>query len=215
MSDSFFEASGRFFFQKLRPPFFLLLLGISPLVSSFLLFNERQSVEIFQNQFSSIALKSKTAFEKKERKERFLQTHKNSDPYFLDKEIESLSFLANEKTQLKNWLSHPAIANKDMLKKRLIFLESDQNRLSFTDDEIQFSKTVRETLEKQREIVEVDQDDLKNLLALIEETSLDSAPSKINRPQLVISDFSLTKKNTNLQNEVFELKMELLKREFQ
>ncbi len=215
MFDRFFEASGKFFFQKMRPPFFLLLLGIGPFISSFLLFKEKQSVEIFQNQFSSIVLKSKRAFEKKARKENFLETHKNSDPYFLDKEIESLSFLENEKMLLKNWLSHPAIASKDALRQRLNFLESGQNRLSFTDDEIQFSKTLKETLEKQRETVEVDQDDLKNLLALIEEVPFESIPLKINRPQLIISDFSLTKKTTELQNEVFELKMELLKREFQ
>ncbi|HEX2582488.1 MAG TPA: hypothetical protein VHL30_00030 [Chlamydiales bacterium] len=211
MFDRFFERAGQFFFQQMRPFFFFLFLATGPFLASFLLFQEKQALEIFEHQFSSIVSKSKRAFEKKGRKEKFLELHKKSDPYFLDKEIESLSFLEQEKKRLKNWLSHPAIANKEALWSRLRWLESDQNRLSFADDEMQFSKTVKETLEKQREIVELDQDDLKHLLALIEELP----PVKMNRPQLVISEFSLTKKKTELQNEVFELKMELLKREFQ
>lgn len=210
MFNRFLELSGRFFFQRLRTPFFLAFLGTLPLASSFFLFSEKQATELFQDQFSSIALKAKTAFAKKIRKEKFLETHKNSAPYFLDKEIESLSFLENEKARLKSWFAHPAIANKDALKKRLSFLESHQNYLSFADDEIQISKTYKETLEKQRERVEVDSDDLKNLLALIEETSEESNL----RPQLVICDFFLKKKTTELQNEVYELKMDLLKREF-
>jgi hypothetical protein len=215
MFDDFFERSGKFFFQKMRPPFFLLLLGIAPLASGFFLFQQRKSIEVFQEQFSSVALKAKTAFEKKRRKERFLEIHKHSDPYFLDQEIESLSFLSSEKERLKSWLSHPAIANKSALQKRLHFLESDQNRLSFIDDEIQISKFMKETLEKQKMPIELDEEDLKNLLALIEETPFHLALPKMNRPQLIISDFSLTKKNAPLQNEVFELRMDILKREFQ
>ncbi len=214
MFHHFFERSGRFFFQQMRLPFFLLLLGIGPLFSGFLLFYERESTEVFQNQFLSIAKKAKKAFEKKERKEWFLAVHKNSDPYFLDKEIESLSFLEQEKARLKNWMSHPALSNKDSLKERLHFLESDQNRISFVEAGIQISNTFKETLEKQRESVEIDQGDLKRLLSLIEEQSLDPEFLKTNRPQLVICDFSLSKKSTVLQNEVFDLKMDILKREF-
>jgi len=215
MFDDFFENAGKFFFQKIRPSFFLIFLGIPPLVSSFFLFQEKKSMEVFQGQFSSISLKAKTAFEKKSRKERFLEIHKNSNPYFLDQEIESLSFLCSEKERIKNWLSHPAIANKSILQKRLHFLESNQNRLSFIDEEIQMSKFVKETIEKQKNSIELDEEDLKNLLGLIEETNSNPDSLKKNRPQLIISDFSITKKNTPLQNEVLELKMDILKREFQ
>jgi len=211
MFHRFLELSGRFFFQKLRTPFFLLLLATGPLLSSFFLFSEKQTTEVFQDQFSSIAQKAKTAFAKKTRKEKFLETHKNSDPYFLDKEIESLAFLETEKARLKSWLTHPAIANKEALKKRLSFLEGRQNRLSFVDDEIQLGKSCKETLEKQRERVEVDVEDLKHLLALIEEIQ---GEANLKRPQLLICDFSLKKKATELQNEIYELKMDLLKREF-
>jgi len=53
---------------------------------------------------------------------------------------------------------------------------------------------------------------LKTLVHLIEET--DPLKNSGQRPQLLISDFSMAKKNTLLQNEVFEIKMDLLKREF-
>lgn len=211
MVHRFLESAGRFFFERLRPSFFFLLLGIGPITSSLFLFSEKQSVEMFQEQFAHIARKAKTAVAKKLRKEKFLQMHKNSDPYFLDKEIESLSLLENERGRLKRWLTHPAIANKEALTKRLYFLESGQNLLSFTEDEIQFSKAFKETYEKQRGTVEVDADDLKSLLSRIEEVQ----SVNMNRPQLIICDFSLKKKRTELQNEVFELNMDLLKREFQ
>jgi hypothetical protein len=215
MFGEFFEKSGKFLFQRVNPLLFLTILGVAPLISGFLLFNERQSVEILQSQFTTISKKTKTAFKKKARKERFLKNHNNSDPYFLDKEIESISFLENEKMRLKSWLSHPAISNKELLRDRLNFLESEDNCLIFIDDEILFSKNMKETLERQREPVEVDQDDLKHLLSMIEEIPLDSQPHPSNRPQLIICDFSLTKKLSPLQNEVFELKMDILKREFQ
>jgi len=206
----FLEMSGKFFFQKLRPLFFFLFLSMAPLASGLFLFSEKQSLEIFQEQFSTILLKVKTAFAKKMRKEKFLEKHAQSNPYFLESELESLNLLEREKLTLKRWATHPAIANKEALKNRLSFLESSQNRLGFVGDEIQFAKTFKETLETQKEPVEVDGEDLMRLLSLIEGVSTD-----VKRPQLIITDFALKKKKTELQNEVFELKMDLLKREFQ
>lgn len=205
-----FEKLGKFLFQKNRIPIFLFCLSVGPLASAFFLYVEKQSFEAIE-QTSAFAMKrAKNAFQRKTRKSTFLAKHENSDPYFLDKEIESLSFLALEKQQLKKWLSHPAISNKDKLTRRINFIESGENRLSFTEEEIQVSKTCKETMEKQRHPIEVDVEDVKNLLAQIEDPS--NEPKR--RPQLLICNFSMTKKSTPLQNEVFEITMDLLKREF-
>jgi hypothetical protein len=191
-------------------PIFLFALSIGPLASAFFIYLEKQSFDAIE-QTSAIAMKrAKSAFHRKMRKSTFLAKHENSDPYFLDKEIESICFLTVEKKQLKEWLSHPAISNKDKLNRRIQFIESGENRLSFIEEEIQVSKICKETIEKQRHPIEVDGDDVKNLLAKIEDPSMD--PKR--RPQLLICNFSMTKKSTPLQNEVFEITMDLLKREF-
>jgi len=323
-----FEKIGRFLFQKNRMPIFLFSLSIGPLVAAFFLYHEKQSFNVLEETSSVAMRKAKSAFQRKTRKEAFLTKHENSDPYFLDKEIESLCFLNQEKNQLKGWLSHPAISNKDKLYRRIHFLENGENRLSFSEDEIQVSKTCKETVEKQRYPIEIDASDLQKLLSIVEESpsdhfhnfhtrglsekhemcsispkgiapaiskvrldadrasqpvpecgncesgrpsdhfhnfhtrgpsekhemcsispkeiapaiskarldadrasqpvpecgncesgrpseEMDNRPSSLKgRPQLLICNFSMTKKNTPLQNEVFEITMDLLKREF-
>lgn len=211
-----FEKTGRWIFQKKRLPLFLLSLSIGPIISALYLYSEKQSLETLQETSSVAMRRAKSAFQRKAKKDVFLSQHGNSDPYFLDKEIESLRFLQSEQALLKKWLSHPAIANKDKLVRRMNFLTSAENQLSFTEENIQVSKTCKETLEKQRYPIEADIGDLKKLLHSIEETAIDQTETNAtqNRPQLLICNFSMTKKNTLLQNEVFEIKMDLLKREF-
>jgi hypothetical protein len=200
-------------------PLFFVSLSIGPVLSALFLYSEKQSFETLQETSSTAMRRVKSAFHRKAKKDAFLAGHDNSDPYFIDKEIESLHFLESEQALLKKWLSHPAMANKDKLIRRMNFLSSADNQLSFTEENIQVSKTCKETLEKQRYPIEADSDDLKKLLHSIEETSFDQQPLvdsfvDRNRPQLLICNFSMTKKNTLLQNEVFEIKMDLLKREF-
>ncbi len=212
--SSWFERFGRFIFTRIRIPFFLLLLALPPFVTTLFLMQNRSSFSDLQSRFSSAMKKAKTALERKNRKEKFLERHTRPDPYYLDIEIESLSFLEPEKKRLETWLSHPAIPNKDGLNQRLHFLQSEENRLSFIEEEMQISDLCKETIEKQRHPVEMDNDDLKNLLALIEETPLSQTSSKGARPQLVVTDFTLKKTKTDLENEVFEIHLDLLKREF-
>lgn len=208
-----FERIGILVLQKKWWPIFLMLLGLGPLGAAFFLYQETQSFLDLEETGSLAMGRVKSAFQRKLRKEAFLAKHENSDPYFLDKEIESLRFLEREKRQLKGWLSHPAISNKEKITRRMQFLEGNENRLSFAEGDIQTSKTCKETMEKQRNPIEIDAEDLNNLLAHIEETSEPNTSAK-KVPQLLICNFSMTQKNTLLQNEVFEITMDLLKREF-
>jgi hypothetical protein len=189
----------------------LVLLAVAPLCVGFLLYLEKQSVNLLLEQFHAGKTKIKTAVDRKDRKERFLQKHTHSDPYFLNKKVENLSFLESEKSVLKQWINHPGISNKEPLVQRLHFLASGENRLAFTEEEIQLSKLYKETKEKQKSPIEVDEQDLKGLLGLIEEVHPGTQES---RPQLIVSECSLHKKQTSLQREVLEVKMDLFKREF-
>jgi hypothetical protein len=211
-----FEMIGKIILLKKRMPLFFILLGLGPLCAAFFLYTQQQSLQSLQETSSMALQKAKSAFRRKAKKDTFLAKHAESDPYFLDKEIESLCFLNQEKEKLKGWLAHPAVPNKEKLLRRLQFLESAENRLSFAEEEIQTSKICKETKEKQRVPIEVDAQDLKTLIHLIEEFQMNPFldAGQHARPQLLITEFSMARKNTLLQNEVFEIKMDLLKREF-
>ena len=207
-SPMFFEQIGRSLFARIRFPFFLLLLAVPPICSSFYLFSELQSLRDLHERASTAMTKVKGAFTRKARKEKILERHSHPDPYFLDKEIESFSFLSIEQHQLREWLSHPAIANKQPLLDRLRFLEKGDNHLSFMEEEFQISPLCKETIEKQRNWIELDNDDLKRLLTMLE------INPKEKSPQLLVTEFLMHKKETPLHSEAFEIKMNLLKREF-
>ena len=207
------EGLARFLFKRLRMPLFLGLLTLGPMCAGAFLFLEKQSVDMLYAQHLVGQTKVKTAVARKERRERFMAKRANAEPYFLNKKLEELPFLDAEKTELKNWLSHPAVSNKEPLQQRLRFLEMGNNHLVFREDEIQLSKLYKETIEKQQDSVELDEADLKNLLGIIEELPTNPLDS-VGRAQLIISEFSLHKKRTLLQKEVLEVKMDLFKREF-
>jgi len=221
MLHKWFEKIGRYTLQKNRVFIFLLALSVGPLFSAFFLYAKKQSFQDLEMTCSYAMKRAKKAFDRKMQRHLFLKNYENSDPYFLDKEIESLTFLNREKELLKGWLIHPAVSNKEMISRRLQFLEGEENRLCFTEEEIQISSTCKETLEKQRFPIEVDVSDLQTLLTRIENPQNNLAQEKDSqnfwskgRPQLVICNFSMTKKSAPLQNEVLEITMDILKREF-
>lgn len=214
MVAKFLEISGRFLFLKIRFPFFLLLLGLFPFCSIFFLLLEQNQVHFLQEQYSQAVKKGSGATSRKRARDAFFARYGKSNPYFLDQHIESLRFLEREKEQLKAWQSHPAIAEKESIQKRLQFLEGSQNRLSFSESEIRAYENCKETVEKQREPIQLDGEDLQHLLYLVEDTSTHSR-DLAGRPQLVISQFKLRKKKISKLNQVFEVSLHLLKREFQ
>ena len=210
----YFERIGKALFTKIKIPIFLALVSMPLVLCSLILLKQKTDLQNTQARFCSAMKKAKSALQKKNRKEQFLARYSPSDPYFLDTHIESLNFLEDEKKDLKLWLAHQAIADKRDLQERLNFLNSEENALAFIEDQLDFSNAYKETVEKQRYPVQIDHRDLKRLLTLIEDIPLSGALSKAQRPQLLITDFVLKKLQTPLQNEVFEVEMQLLKREF-
>jgi len=197
----FFERIGR-----ILPLWSALLPICFPLLATLLLYTQHTSLQQLEEETTLALSRSRTASLQKQRTEAFFSRHQHSDPYFLDHHIEALSFLQQEQKLLQPWASHPATPHRLELEQRLSFLRSEQNRLLFTETKTQTSPQCKETHEAQRHPIEVDETDLKRLLTLIEEIPPGSTTS---RPQLVIRDFHLTRKN-----QTFVLEMNLLKREF-
>jgi tellurite resistance-related uncharacterized protein len=86
--------------------------------------------------------------------------------------------------------------------------------LSFTEEAISTSSCMRETEEKQRHSVEIEEDDLKKLLSLVEDVSIEPFCPAENAPQMIITDFHLQKKDTPVKTQILEIEMKLLTREF-
>lgn len=207
-----FEKLGKLFFSQIRPVFFFVL-AILPLVAaSLFLLLEYTSLQELQERFRCAARNEKIASARKERKERFLKNHSHANPYFLDQQIESLPLLREERKQLESLCQHPAFPNHQSIQERLAFL--DENRLTFAEESIRTSAKVKETGEKQRHPVQMDENDLQKVLSLIEHIPIGSYRPLNDSPQIVIKDFRMKKQQTSLQTDIFEVEMDLLTREF-
>lgn len=203
---------GELFFGKMRPFFFFALVVLPLLAAALFICFEYSQLKGLQDRFTAAARKEKIAFERKARKERLIQRYCHANPYFLDQQIESLPLLQRELEQLKSLLPHPAFPNHQSIRDRSAFLVD--NRLVFAEEQIRTSSQIKEVEEKQRRPVEMDENDLKKILSIIEDVSIDQTPFLNDRPQILIKDFHLKKQKTSLQTEVFEVEMDLLKREF-
>jgi hypothetical protein len=208
----FFEKMGRFLTTRLRPAFLFAAL-LLPLAAALLfLFLQLTEWQELQERLFKAAKKEKIAFERKERKERFLKRFSEVDPYFLDQKLAVFPLLVEEKQHLQSLLLHPAFPHHPILQDRLSFIE--ENHLTFKEENLQTNATLKEAEEKLRHPVQMDEKDLERLLSLLEDISIGDSHPASDSPQLIIRDFKMGKRKTPLQTQVFEVEMNLLKREF-
>ena len=210
----FLERIGKLCFGRVSPSLFYLLL-LTPIFSSSLyLMVQNNEMTAREVQFANAWKKGRVALERKKQKETFLARYSHPDPYFLGRRIEALPLLQREQKMLENLYKHPALADKQRTKERLEFLKSDQNRLAFAEEAIRSTSRMKETEEKQRHPVEIDEEDLKQLLSLIEDIPIGPYSPPDNRPQILITDFRLDKKQSPFHTPVLQIDMKLLTREF-
>lgn len=138
----------------------------------------------------------------------------DADHFYIDKNLETLQLLAPELEELKRLTANPNYIEDEATRKRFDFLNSKQNHLTFSESNVQTTPFFTEVTETLLHPVEVNVSDLKKILALIEGRKIGDFETAPQRPQLQIIDFKLEKKNIRENNEVFDLNMKLLKREF-
>lgn len=136
---------------------------------------------------------------------------KDPDPHYLDKYVETLTFLLPEIKKLEA-LQTENLGDEQLLQ-RLHFLKEGQNRLVFTEEKIRSNNIFQEVEEKQQSAIELNEEDLKKMLCLIEGVTIWPYGPKEGRPQLIIKDFKLTKKEISSQEKVYVATMQLIKRE--
>jgi hypothetical protein len=207
------------YFSKLRSVFtapygYFLLLAIAPLPFLYFFvhfFTQLYTLETFGEEVARIHKKS-VQFQSLQQKESgFLSSLQHSDHFYIDQHLETLCFLEPEikKTEAL-LLENP---HHELLKKRLHFLKEGPNRLLFSEVQTRQHHVFQEVEEKQQHFVEMNEEDLKKMLSLIEGVTIWPYGPKEKRPQLIIKDFQLTKKETPSQEFVYMVNMHLIKRE--
>ncbi len=142
-----------------------------------------------------------------------LNNYHDADHFYIDKQLETLSFLENEVESLQKVISNKNFPDDENIKKRLDFL-TNNNNMVFTEGVVQSNPFFQETTETLVHPVEVNEKDIRAILSKIEGLQIGSEVPGPNRPQMIILDFKLEKKHITDKNEVFNLNLKLLKREF-
>lgn len=140
--------------------------------------------------------------------------YREAEHFYIDKHIESIPLLQPEIDSLKTIASNPNFTEDEAIKKRLEFLTGTANSLVFSEGVVQSTPHFQEVTETLVHPIEVNNEDLKNILAKIEGKELGAYAPGPGRPQLIILDFKLERKNITEKNEVFLLNLKILKREF-
>ena len=138
--------------------------------------------------------------------------YRESDHFYIDKYLEPLPLLQKEVASIETLFDKP-VPLSEPLKKRYEFLTAGQNEIRFIEGQVKSYPTFQETMETLSHPVEVDLDDLKRLLTLIEGSNLsDLSPEGL--AHLLITDLKLEKKEGLNGREHFQLFLKLLKREY-
>lgn len=129
------------------------------------------------------------------------------DSLYLENQLEPLSFLKSEREALEKFIQNPAFTGNEAAERRLAFLKSGANKLEWTSSPAQSAEGVQEIAVSLSHPIQVDAQDLKEILTRLE-------GNRKAKPQLIITDFYLLKKPLKGGQEIFELNLKLLKREF-
>ena len=140
--------------------------------------------------------------------------YRDADHFYIDKYLETLVFLEPEAESLQKIITDKNFPDDELVKKRLEMLTGPGNSLAFSEGIVQSTPIFQETTETLVHPVEVNGADLQKILTKIEGVDIGEHTASPNRPQLIILDFKLDRKNITEKNEVFVLNLKLLKREF-
>lgn len=194
---------------------YIVLAGLLPILGgAFYLNSQLKSLNALSNQISYVEQLAAT----KENKQGLNQTvrshYKDADHFYIDKSLENVCFLQPEGESLKKVMQNKNFPEDENIKKRLGTICGPENALVFTEGVVQSTPIFQETTETLAHPVEIDVTDLRRLLARIEGTPIGEEAPAANRPQLIILDFKIDKKQVSERNDVFILNLKLLKREF-
>lgn len=201
---------------KSRLIIYLVTLGLIPMVFiSIHYWNEQQTIDQLENSIDRIRQTALFTKEKQQMNYAVMDHFRDADHFYIDKNLETLTFLEPEIESLKKIVNNPNFSGDDMVMKRLELLTSPSNKMLFSEGSVVQYPHFQETVSSLVHPVQVNELDLQNILARIEGVDIGVFSEQPNRPQMIILDFNLDKKVVADKNEGFEINMKVLKREYQ
>lgn len=201
--------------SKTRLMLYGMIAGLLPFLLVLLLFfSENSSVNQMRSNIEEMQQLALIR-EKKQALNMAVRNHyRDADHFYIDKYLETLNFLEPEVESIQKLISNKNFVGDDAVKKRLELLTGPGNAMAFSEGVVQASPTLHETVETLVHPVEINSSDLQKILAHIDGIEIASFKPGPNRPQLIVLDFRLDRKTVSDKNEVFQLNLKLLKREF-
>ncbi|MEM1282220.1 MAG: hypothetical protein AAGG81_01560 [Chlamydiota bacterium] len=200
---------------KNRFVIYVMIIGILPvLYVLFSLWGELNTVDKLDRMINLVEDKSEAYKRKQSVNMAVIDHYKEADHFYIDKYLETLTFLEPEIEALQKIVNHKNFTGDTNITTRLDFLTGPGNSLVFTEGVVQSYPLYQETTETLSHSVEVNIEDIRKVLARVEGIKIGPYKPGPNRPQMIVLDFKLDKKKQANDNEIYSLNMKLLKREY-
>ena len=160
------------------------------------------------SKLKTLEFKTLSSMSKRKNIDAYIQKKTDSDPYFIDNNLETLAFLEDETKALDNLNSSVGFLKNFELKSRYDFLKK-QNKLKFFEENTKTSLLTKETDESLINPIQINEKDLQKLLSIIEDIEINGFKPIDKAPQFIIKKFDLQKNKS-----CFSLDLKLVKREF-
>lgn len=194
---------------------YIMIAGLIPFFLVFMNFlNQQATVSAIDSNIQMIGMMGANIEKKQALNIAVRNNYLDADHFYIDKNVENLQFLTPEIEGLEKVMTNKNYPDDENVKKRLEFLQSGGNTLVFSEGVVQSNPFFQEVLETLVHPVEVDADDIREILAKIEGIPIRNYAPGPNRPQLIVLEFKIDKKQMSEKNEIYLLNMKLLKREF-
>jgi hypothetical protein len=193
-----------------------MIAGLLPVILAVLHFYTNvNAVNALSNELEVLQLAALTREKKQSQNMSIRENYKNADHFYIDKHLETLTFLEPEAEELQKLVVNRNYAGDEAVKKRLEFLTGPGNSLLFSESNIETFPFFKETVSTLVHPVEINNADLMEILSLVEGQPIGPYKPGPNRPQLIILDFKIDRKEATDKNDVYVLNMKLLMREYQ
>jgi|GEM_PF-1452865 len=197
-----------------RALFYLLVLGALPLLFVIISFQAKKNFQDGLSRTLSQACLQKTEQNGRELFNRVTKkAFATSDPFYLNKEVETFQLLSRETEELKKLSACSFQSDERGIQRRMSFLSGPDNSISFAASPERRFSNCREIIFSLAHPVEVDLPDLQSLLTKIEGVSIKGNPPPQTRPHLIVAQLSFEKKEGFL-HESYLVNLQLIQREY-
>lgn len=198
-----------------RKLLYLMSAGVIPVIIAWLTFSSSlDQIAQVEQRIWDIQNQAYTRERKQSANMAILNHYNQADHFYIDKNLETMSLLEPELESLKKMQEDRNFPDDENVKKRIDTLTGSSNSMVFTEGVVQTTPLFQEVTETLVHPVEVDVEDIRKILCRVEGIQIGECMPPPDRPQLIILDFKLDKKAITEKNEVFQMNLKLLKREF-